>query len=166
MVVIVKFYWLKESYTASLNDDLYGSRFSRQCSNSLVIVSFPEGRIPCFIHKFFSVWIHANMSDTNPLSDCPILIASVPKLTDHTNRNYYGHPLEVWQYNFGKFTEQFVLATSILCQCAYYKPDQESPFCMELTPSHVDLKIVVVCPVSYFGGYYVRCAYCTGTGRN
>ena len=94
------------------------------------------------------------MSDTNPLSDCPIRIASVSKLTDHTNRNYYSHPLEVWQYNFGKFTEQFVLATSILCQCAYYKPDQESPFCMELTPSHVDLKIVVVCPVSYFGGYY------------
>ena len=74
-------------------------------------------------------------------------------LNEHEEMDYFGFPIEVWQYPNDDSClqkKQYIFFNQIITRCAYLNQDQAvNRFFGNLMPSHVDLKLILVCPLNF-----------------
>lgn len=138
----------KYSSAAIINGEIYGTLTSRQKSSSLIIAIVEKQMVPCFVKKI----VKASAVDL-AIANCEIvrsfIFLYVSKLVEHSQKNHFGHPVEIWQYDCD-FNDNdpshhlFIPLSSVMCRCAY----STLPNSFGITSTDVDLQVLTVSPIN------------------
>lgn len=143
----------KLAKAALFNGEMYGSQESRQQSSSMVMASIQNRLIPCFVQKFFEITVQKS-PDSDLIKE---IVVKVSKLVEHQEKDFFGYPVELWQCPKDIDDEhidhfQYIFFRQIVTRCAYLCKDScvsVNQFFCNLIPLHVDLKLILVCPLNF-----------------
>ena len=122
---------------------LYGSANSIHSSSALVYTRSNSGRyFPGFVQKYVKAKILLQTSDATMTKQ--VTLVYVNYLTEHTSKNWYGAPVEVWCSSCNNQLE-YIPITNIICKCSYLSHS------VKFNDAPME-SVVIVVPLNHFTG--------------